>query len=144
MSVKKGDKIKIDYEGSFDDGSVFDSSEKTGQALEFEVGSGHVIQGFDDAVVGMEVGDEKTFRLTPDEAYGPHNPELIKEIPRNQIPEGEQEPRPGMLLILSLPSGEQAPALITAVTDEKVTIDLNHILAGKDLNFKIKLLDIVE
>jgi peptidylprolyl isomerase len=139
--VKKGDKVKIEYTGSFDDGTVFDSSEKHDKPLEFEAGAGQVIKGFDNAVVGMKKGEEKSIKIAPEEAYGHVNPELVKQLPRERLPK-EQEPQPGMVLIIGLPNGAQLPAKIVDVKDGIVTIDLNHPLAGKTLNFKCKVVDI--
>ena len=90
MAIKKGDKVKIEYTGTLDDGTVFDSSEKHGKPLEFEVGSGQVIKGFDNAVIGMKKGQEKEFKLKPEEAYGEPNPNLIRKIPKEQIPKHKQ------------------------------------------------------
>ncbi len=141
MPVKKGDKVKIEYTGTFDDGTVFDSSEKHGKPLEFEAGAGHVIKGFDAAVLGMEKGQEKEIKIQPKEAYGDRNPNLIKKIPKSQLPQGK-EVKKGMMLMLSTPDGKQMPATIAEVTDDSISIDLNHPLAGKNLNFKIKVVDI--
>lgn len=141
MAVKKGDKIKVEYKGTLDDGTVFDASENHGHPLEFEVGSGQIIKGFDDAVIGMEEGEEKEIKLEPKDAYGENNPELIRKFPRNQLPP-EPEPQPGMMLAVSLPNGSQVPAKIIEVSDSEVTIDLNHPLVGKTLNFKIKVVAI--
>lgn len=138
MAIKKGDKVKIEYTGKLDDGSVFDSSEGK-DPIEFEVGGGHVIKGFDDAVVGMEKGQEKEVKIKTADAYGERNDELIKKIPRSQLPK-DQEPKPGMMLGIQTPQG-QIPAKITSVDKENITIDINHPLAGKDLNFKIKVVD---
>jgi len=141
MIVKKGSKVKVDYTGTFDDGTVFDASEKQGQPLEFEVGSGQVIKGFDEAVVGMEEGQEKEITIPPAEAYGEVKAELNKKIPRAQLPQ-DQEPKVGMVLAVGLPNGQQFPARIVAVTADDVTIDLNHPLAGKTLHFKIKVVEV--
>ena len=141
MPVKQGDKGNVEYTGTFDDGTVFDSSEKHGKALEIEVGAKQVIKGFDDALVGMEKGEEKDIKLKPTEAYGDYNPELIKKIPREQLPK-EHEPKEGMMLVMGLPNGAQIPAKIKEVTDKEITVDLNHPLCGKTLNFKIKVADI--
>ena len=141
MPAKKGDKVKIDYTGTLEDGSVFDTSEGK-QPLEFEVGTGKVIKGFDAAIEGMEKGEEKEITLQPADAYGDHNPALIKKIPRDKLPSG-QEPKEGMVLALNTPDGKQFPAKITALDDKEVSIDLNHPLAGKVLKFKVKLVDIV-
>lgn len=141
MPVKKGDKIKVDYTGTFEDGTVFDSSEKHGQPLEFEVGGGQLVKGFDETVVGMEKGEEKEVTLKPEDAYGQPNPQLVQKAPREQFPK-DQEIKPGMMIGVGLPDGRQIPALIKDVNDKEVTLDLNHPLAGKTLKFKIKVVEI--
>jgi FKBP-type peptidyl-prolyl cis-trans isomerase 2 len=141
MTIKKGDKIKVDYTGTLEDGTVFDSSEKHGQPLEFEVGSGQIIKGFDEAVIGMKEGEEKEIKIEAANAYGDHKPELIKKVPKDQLPK-EQEPKVGMVLMLSTPDGKQFPAKIAEVGDADVSIDLNHPLAGKNLTFKVKVVSI--
>ncbi len=140
-TVKKGDTIKVDYEGTLEDGTVFDASQNHGQQLEFEVGSGQLIKGFDDAVIGMKVGQEKKVDLAPENAYGERNPEMLKEIPREQLPKN-QEPKVGMGIVIGLPNGSKFPATIAKVSDKTVTLDLNHPLAGKKLTFKIKVAQI--
>jgi FKBP-type peptidyl-prolyl cis-trans isomerase 2 len=139
--VKNGDKVKVDYTGSFDDGTVFDDSSKHGAPLEFEVGAGMIIPGFEKACLGMKKGEEKNIHLEPCDAYGDINPEAVKKIPREHLPKG-QEPQAGMILVINLPNGVQIPARIVEVTDKEVSIDLNHPLAGKCLNFKFKVVDI--
>lgn len=143
MVAKKGDKVKVDYTGKLEDGQIFDTSKhgEHSHPIEFEVGEGKVIKGFDEAVVGMEVGDEKTITIKPEEAYGQHNPKLLKKVPKEKLPK-EQEPKVGMMLFLGTPDGKKFPAKITEVTDNEVTIDLNHPLAGKVLKFEIKLVEI--
>ena len=138
MAVKKGDKVKVDYTGTFEDGTVFDASEKHGQPLEFEVGAGQMIEGFDKAVVGMNVGDEKEIAIKPEDAYGKHNPELMKKLPKQAI-KGLEDPKPGMMLGLAAPDGRQFAVKITKVEENDITLDLNHPLAGKTLKFKLKL-----
>ena len=140
MVVKKGSKVKIEYTGTLDDGTVFDSSEKHGKPLEFEIGAGMVIPGFEKAIMKMKKGEENKITLKPAEAYGDPNPQLVKKIPKDQLPK-DKELKPGMLLGIGLPTGQQIPARITAVDDKEVTLDLNHPLAGKTLHFKIKLVD---
>lgn len=142
MPVKKGDKVKVDYTGTFDDGTVFDSSEKHGNPLEFEVGAGKVIKGFDNAMEGMETGEEKDVKLQPADAYGDHDPQMFKKVPKDQLPK-EQEVKVGMVLGVTLPNGAQIPAKITEIDDASATLDLNHPMAGKVLNFKLKLVEIV-
>ena len=140
-TIKKGNKVKIEYTGTFDDGTVFDASEKHGQPLEFEVGAGQVVKGFDDAVMGMTKGEEKKIVISPAEGYGEVRTDLLKKVPRKQLPQ-DQEPKVGMILAVGMPNGMQFPARIVAVTKDDVTIDLNHPLAGKTLHFKIKVADI--
>ncbi len=143
MPVKKGDKVKVDYTGKLEDGTVFDSSTHGDHShpLEFEVGAGKVIKGFEDAVIGMKKGDEKKFKLQPDEAYGKPNPQLVQTVKKDQLPKGP-ELKKGMTVFMQTPQGQQIPATITDVSEDSVTFDLNHPLAGKILNFEIKLMDV--
>ncbi len=141
MAIKDGDTIKIDYTGTLDDGTVFDSSEDHGQPLEFTVGTGQVIPGFDDAVRGMEEGEEKEVRIEPDQAYGPYNDELTRSVPKENIPE-EMEVQIGMMLGIQLPDGEQIPARVAQINDEAVLLDMNHPLAGQALTFNIQVKEI--
>ncbi len=145
MSVKKGNKVRVEYTGTLEDGTVFDSTQHGDHShpFEFVVGRGDVIKGFDEAVIGMEVGDEKEITLKPEEAYGEIREDLTKEVPRDNLPK-DKEPEPGMTLIMALPDGMQIPAKIKAVEGDRVILDLNHPLAGKTLKFKIKLVEIVE
>jgi FKBP-type peptidyl-prolyl cis-trans isomerase 2 len=140
LPIKDGDTIKIDYTGTLDDGTVFDSSADHDQPLEFTVGTGQVIPGFEDAVRGMEVGEEKTFRIEADEAYGEINPDLTQSFPRS-ILQCDTEVEIGMILMLGTSDGQQMPAMITEVTDETITLDINHPLAGQALTFSIKVLE---
>lgn len=140
MPIKNGDMIKVEYTGTLEDGTVFDTSEGR-EPLEFEAGSGQVITGFDNAVIGMEVEEEKKVELPPSEAYGEYDPNLIKKIPMDKLPPGE-EPKPGMVLELRTSDGIGFPARITDVTEKEITVDLNHPLAGKTLIFQIKVVDI--
>ncbi len=141
--VIKGSKIKVEYVGTLEDGTVFDSSEKHNSPLEFIVGEGQLIKGFDDAVVGMKVGEEKEVKLLPEDAYGPHNPEFVRDMPKDMFPK-DQEIKPGMIFMVDLQDGRQLPVRVTKVSDGHVTIDLNPPLAGKTLIFKIKVVDIAE
>ncbi|MAE13158.1 peptidylprolyl isomerase [Candidatus Woesearchaeota archaeon] len=142
MPVKNGDKIKVDYTGSLEDGTIFDSSEKAGHPIEVEIGAHKVIKGFEDALLNMKKGEEKEVTLPSDMAYGDPNPQLLKKVPKDQLPK-EQELKPGMMLAVSLPNGMQLPAKIVEVGDTEVTLDLNHPLAGKTLKFKLKVVDIL-
>ena len=138
MTIKTGDKVKIEYTGTLDDGTVFDSSIDHGNPLEFEVGGGQVIKGFDDAVLGMKENEEKQFSILPADAYGEHDPTLVQKVPREVFPQ-DAELVPGLLFEAGLPTGEKVPATITEVQGEIISVDLNHPLAGKRLNFKIKV-----
>ncbi|MFT4302953.1 MAG: FKBP-type peptidyl-prolyl cis-trans isomerase [Candidatus Woesearchaeota archaeon] len=145
MAVKKGDKVKVDYTGTLEDGTVFDTSTHGDHAhpLEFEAGSGQMIKGFDEAVMGMEVGQEKEITLQPDQAYGTPREDLVQKVPKTQLPEDKRdEVKEGMVLGVGLPNGQQMPAKIIAVGDDDITLDLNHPLSGKVLNFKLKLVSI--
>lgn len=141
--IEKGNRVKVDYEGKFEDGDVFDSSTHGDHShpLEFTVGSGEVIRGFDKAVEGMKEGDEKIFSIEPQEAYGERDPSLEREFPRSALPK-DPEPKEGMMLVLGSPDGQKFPARIISVTKDKIKIDLNHPLAGKKLIFKIKVVEV--
>ncbi len=140
-AVKKGDMVSLHYTGTLDDGSVFDTSTKRNEPLKFTAGSGQVIPGFDQAVVGMKKGEEKKFTLQPSDAYGDRKPEMTQTVPRKHLPQ-DHEPKPGMTLVMGTADGRQVPAVITEVTPENVTLDLNHPLAGKALTFDIKIVEI--
>ena len=132
---------KIHYTGKLDDGTVFDTS-RNREPFEFAVGAGQVIKGFDEAVSDMEVGETKQVTIPAEEAYGPHREDLIIEVQPDQFAEGVN-PEVGMQLQSQNTDG-QPPTIVTvtAVTDDKVTLDANHPLAGQDLNFEIELLDL--
>ena len=140
MAAKKGDKVKVEYEGKLDDGSVFDSSKTHGHPLEFEVGAQMVIPGFDQAIEGMNVGDEKDVKIDAKDAYGEPNSELVKSVPKDKIP--AEALKEGAVLGMTLPNGQQIPAVVKEIGENEVKIDLNHPLAGKNLNFHIKLVEI--
>jgi FKBP-type peptidyl-prolyl cis-trans isomerase 2 len=143
MAAKKGDIVKVDYVGKFDNGEVFDDSKRHGAPLEFQLGAGEVVPGFEKAVEGMNIGEEKEVKIKPTEGYGERRKELEQKIPRKQLP-ADKEPKVGMMLAVPLPNGQKFPAKITEVSSESVTIDLNHPLAGKTLCFKIKLVSTEE
>lgn len=139
LKVKNGDKVSVHYKGSLDDGTVFDSSEGS-DPLEFEVGSGAIIRGFENGVLGMEEGDEKTIRVPPDDAYGPRRGELVGKLPNEQI--GDAEVEMGQKLQLQTKDGETFQASVTKIEEDGVTVDLNHPLAGESLNFDLRLVTI--
>ncbi|MFX1411353.1 MAG: peptidylprolyl isomerase [Promethearchaeota archaeon] len=140
MSIKKGEWIKVDYVGTFDDGTIFDSTEKSGgNPLKFQVGMGQLIKGFDDSVIGKNIGEEYTIKLKPAEAYGEYKEGLTQKVPKDQFPK-DQEPQPGMMLVVMGPQGQML-ASIKKIEEDDVIIDLNHPMAGKVLNFKIKIVE---
>ncbi len=135
--VKQGDTVRVHYTGKLDDGTEFDTS-RDGEPLEFKVGAGEVIPGFDDAVRDMEVGETKTIHIEPDDAYGDRRDEMVQDIPREGM-RLDTEPHAGMTLLMQLPDGNELPVTITKVTDTHVTLDANHPLAGQRLTFDLKL-----
>lgn len=141
MAAKKGDTVKIHYTGTLQDGYVFDSSLDR-MPLEFTIGSGMVIPGFEAAVIGQEVGYKATFTLQPEEAYGPLDEDKIFHFPHSAFPEGVK-PEIGKAMELVSPDGVgQFVAYITEVNDDVVVLDANHELAGKALTFSIELMEI--
>jgi FKBP-type peptidyl-prolyl cis-trans isomerase 2 len=141
MQVKKGDVVRVHYTGTLLDGSQFDSS--VGRApLEFTVGAGQMIAGFDAGVLGMLVGDKKTIQLDPDNGYGQKDPSAIIEFPASNVPEGMQV-EVGMKLNLQNQYGQPVPVEVIEVKEDIIIMDANHFLAGKDLVFEVELVEIV-
>lgn len=138
--VKNGDTVRIHYTGTLADGSVFDSSEGR-DPLEFTVGSGQVIAGMDAGLPGMAVGDKKRLEIPSADAYGPLNPEARQAIPREGIPD-DIPLELGTQLQMQSPEGHVLPVTVVEVSESTVTLDANHPLAGKDLNFEIELVSI--
>lgn len=138
--AKKGDTAFVHYTGRLEDGEVFDSS-RDGDPLEFEVGSGAVIAGFDEGVRGMAVGESRTIEIEPADAYGPKVDALIQSVSREGI-RLDREPEVGMRLGLQLPDGNEIPVTVTEVTPESITIDANHPLAGQKLIFDVELVNL--
>ncbi|XGV99175.1 MAG: peptidylprolyl isomerase [Leptolyngbya sp. BL-A-14] len=138
--AKSGDTVKVHYTGKLDDGTVFDSSENR-EPLEFTLGSGSIIPGFERAVLGMNPGESKTEVIPTDDAYGPHLDEMVVVVDRQQMPP-EIEPQVGQQLQLQQQDGQILPVIITDVSDGSVTLDANHPLAGEALTFDIQLVEI--
>lgn len=138
--VAKGNKVSIDYTGKFDDGIVFDSSEGK-EPITFTVGGGQVIKGFDDAVVGMKKGEQKHITITPGEGYGERDEKLQQHVPRTVFPP-EMKLEKGMGFSFKTPQGQVIHATITEANSESVTVDMNHPLAGRNLVFDLKVVDI--
>lgn len=140
QQVKKGDTVKVHYHGKLTNGTTFDSSEGR-EPLEFEVGGGMVIPGFDDGVTGMAIGEKKTIHIPADQAYGPKQEEMIMEFPRDRFP-ADMVPEVGMQLNMSNGSGQNFPVTIAEVREAVVVLDANHPLAGEDLVFDLELVAI--
>lgn len=141
QTAKKGDKVKVHYHGKLTDGTTFDSSEGR-SPLEFEVGSGQVIPGFDEGVTGLQIGEKRTVNIPADQAYGQVSEEQIVEFPKDQFPP-EMTPEVGMPISMSNDQGQTFQVVIKEVKEESVILDANHPLAGKDLVFDIELVDII-
>jgi peptidylprolyl isomerase len=140
--VKEGDTIKVHYIGTVADGTEFDNSYKRKEPLEFTIGSSQIIPGFETAIVGMEIGEKKDITLGYAEAYGPHQKELLVVVPLNELPPG-MKPKVGQMLKVSQADGQEFAASIIALTEQEVTMDANHPLAGKNLKFAIEVLEIL-
>jgi peptidylprolyl isomerase len=139
-AVKQGDTVRVHYTGRLEDGTVFDSSVER-DPLEFTIGEGQIIPGFEGAVVGMEAGDSKTVLIDSTNAYGPHFEELVQVVDRDQIP-GDIELEVGVQLQANHPQGGPLILTITDFCETTVTLDANHPLAGKDLTFEIEVLSV--
>jgi FKBP-type peptidyl-prolyl cis-trans isomerase 2 len=137
-----GDTVSVHYTGTLDGGEVFDSS-KEREPIEFTLGEGKVIPGFENAVEGMSVNETKSVRIPAAEAYGERTEDLVFTFERKNLP-GEMEPREGMHVELRGPAGQAVPARIVNVTDESVTVDANHPLSGQDLTFELELVGIAD
>ena len=138
--AKTGDTVKVHYTGKLEDGSVFDSSNDK-PPLEFTLGEQRVIKGFEDGVMGMAVGDSKTIEIPCEEAYGPSREEMIIEVTKDQFPP-DITPEVGQGLELRQEDGQSLMVMVTDVSEEYITLDANHPLAGKDLTFDIELVAI--
>ncbi|MFW2367331.1 MAG: FKBP-type peptidyl-prolyl cis-trans isomerase [Desulforhopalus sp.] len=137
--AKRGDNVKVHYTGKLTDGTVFDSSDGR-DPLEFSIGSGQVIQGFDEAVIGMNVGEKKEVLIPVDKAYGERNDEMIIQAPVEQVPP-DLNPELGMQLEMGGANGEILRVMVVEITDTHITLDANPPLAGEELNFSIELLE---
>lgn len=140
MQVQNGSTVDVHYVGTLSDGTEFDNSRTRGQPLSFTVGSGQMISGFNDAIIGMTPGETKTVTLSPEQAYGAHDPTATALVPKEAFGEDFPFEIGGMIQ----GNGPQGPFLakVQEVTDTQVTLDLNHPLAGKELNFEIELVSL--
>ncbi len=138
--VKSGDTVRVHYHGKLTNGTTFDSSEGR-DPLEFTVGSGQVIKGFDDAMLEMNIGDKKTVNIPVENAYGQRSDEMLMEYPMSEFP-ADMKAEVGMELHMSDNMGNVFPVIIAEVKEDKVVLDANHPLAGEDLVFEIELVSI--
>ena len=132
--------VSVDYKGTLQNGDVFDTSNER-QPLEIKVGAGQLIAVFENELLGMSLNERKTFTLEPEDAYGQRNEDLKRDIPRADIPP-ELNPQVGMMVDLQSPEGQQIPAQIVHLDEEKLTLDMNHPLAGETLSFEIEVVGI--
>jgi peptidylprolyl isomerase len=140
--VKEGDLVKVHYTGKLVNGEQFDSSVGR-EPLEFTVGAGQMIAGFDAAMPGMTIGEKKTINIAPEDAYGPRSEEAIIEFPKENVP-ADMVLEPGMPLTLSNQAGQPVPVIVVEVKDDVIILDANHFLAGQELVFDIELVEISE
>jgi FKBP-type peptidyl-prolyl cis-trans isomerase 2 len=138
--AKTGDTVKIHFTGKLDDGTVFGSTAERG-ALEFKLGEGQIIPGVEKAVEGMNVGESKTVKVAPEEAYGQRIAELVQEVKRDEFPKGV-EPKVGQRFEVPQEEGQRMGVRVVEVSESSVTLDANHPLAGRDLTFELELLEI--
>jgi len=138
--VKQGDTVKIHYTAKMAGGNVFDTSRKR-DPLEFKVGEGKVIKGIEEAVLGMNEGEKKTVTVPQEKAYGSHKSDMVIQIPRSRLP-NDLEPSVGQLLEVHHPDGNSSVVTVTEVSDDSVTLDANHPLAGKELTFDIEIMEV--
>ena len=142
-TVTDGNSVKLHYKGTFPDGEIFDNSRNRAEPLEVLVGSGRLLTAFEEALIGMKEGQIKSIKLTPEQAYGPINPEATMTVAKSNFP-SNFEFEVGYPVRGVSPQGQQVMAKITSFTDDEVVLDMNHPLAGKDLNFEIELVEIDE
>ncbi len=138
--VKEGDTVKVHYTGKLGDGTVFDTSAER-EPLEFKVGAGMVIPGFEQAVLGLQPGESTDTTISPENAYGPRNDELVTNVNKEQLPE-DMEVAIGQQLQVSMQNGQTAVVMVTDVTESFITIDANHPLAGQELTFSIEVVEV--
>lgn len=138
--VKKDDTVKIHYTGKLPDGEIFDSSLER-EPIEFKVGEGKIIPGFENGIIDMKVNEKKNIEIPSSEAYGEVQDELFQEVPKSQLPE-EIKPEVGMGLVSKMPDGSERQLRVAEVKDDAIVVDANHPLAGKDLNFEVEVVEI--
>jgi peptidylprolyl isomerase len=140
--VESGHFVKVDYTGKLDNGDVFHTTENA-QPVEVEVGAGKLIKGFESALIGMAQNEKKTFELTPEQCFGPRDENMVQSFNRSELPD-DFKPSVGDVVALTTPQGQQVPAKVQEIDDEKITVDMNHPLAGQALSFDVEVLEINE
>lgn len=140
--VKNNDTVKVHYTGKLEDGKVFDSSLERGEPLQFTLGQGQIIPGFERGLIDMKVNEKKTVSIPKEEAYGEPNDQLIQEVPKDQLPENI-DPQVGMALVSEGPNGQKINLVVKDVKDSSIVVDGNHPLAGQDLVFDLELVEIL-
>ena len=139
--IEEGNSVTLHYVGTLEDGTQFDSSRDRGEPISFVVGGGQMISGFDQNVRGMELGETKTFTISPEDGYGQSDPEAIQEVAKEQFPDGF-EPDNGVLVRGVNENNEEIVAVVLEHSEETVTLDFNHPLAGKNLVFEVEIVEI--
>ncbi|MBE7638884.1 peptidylprolyl isomerase [Salegentibacter sp. BLCTC] len=139
--VKANDTVKVHYTGKLTDGQVFDSSVERGEPIEFTMGQGQLIPGFEKGLIDMKVNEKKTINIPKEEAYGEPREELIQEVQKSQLPE-EIKPEVGMGLVSKSPDGQEMNLVVRDVKEDTIVVDGNHPLAGKDLVFDLEVVEI--
>lgn len=139
-NAKTGDTVKIRFTGKLDDGTVFGSTAGA-EPVEFELGAGRVIPGVEQAVKGMSEGESKTVKVGPEQAYGEHRAELVKDVSRDRFPK-ESEPKVGQTIEIPQQNGQRTAVRVVEISESSITLDANHPLAGKDLTFELELVGI--
>lgn len=140
-SIKDGTTVKVHYTGTLEDGSIFDSSQDR-EPLEFTLGQGQLIPGFEKAVVSLSEGESTTVTIPSDEAYGEPREDLVIQVAKSELPD-DIEPQIGMQLQVNQPGGNPVPVRVTGVEEEQITLDANHPLAGENLTFEIELVQVI-
>jgi FKBP-type peptidyl-prolyl cis-trans isomerase 2 len=141
MSAKKGDKVKVHYTGSLDDGTVFDTS-KNREPLKFTIGEGQLIPDFEQSIIGLSPGDTKSIHIASENAYGPRREELVLTVSREELPQ-DFNPTEGQKVQLKQSNGQNVVVTVYNITEKEIKLDANHALAGKDLNFDVELVEIL-
>jgi FKBP-type peptidyl-prolyl cis-trans isomerase 2 len=139
--AKQGDTVQLHYMGKLQDGTVFDSSRER-HPLQFTIGKGQVIAGFEQAVIGMKIGEHKTARIPMEQAYGPHRDDMVVTMDRSKLPQG-MNPKIGQRLEITQVDDQTSLVTVTEVTESTLTLDANHPLAGKELTFDLELVGIL-